>query len=44
MTTIIDALAPGGDRCVIPGHGALAASPEASGLSFTAEVERVTDT
>lgn len=43
MATITDALTAGEDRCVIPGHGALATAPEFSGLSYTAEVARDTE-
>jgi len=43
MAQIIDTLTADAERCVIPGHGALAAKPADRELSYSTEVARATD-
>ncbi len=43
MAQIIDTLTTDAERCVIPGHGALAAKPADRELFYSAEVARATD-
>ena len=42
MAHIVDTLTKDSERCVIPGHGALAAKPAARDLAYTPEVARAT--